>query len=130
MSNENEVLDPFEAGHDSAGADVLTPAQQAKANGLAMKEIRHRLTDKSLSDLDRLALIRAAVWIAHSDGYGAGVTYAECKGLRDSRAAAEIPATARSIILRLSETMDPPDADGLAVARSDALSGIIPDDRP
>lgn len=118
----DETSDPFERG--------LTPDQQTKANDLALTSIRHRLTDKELPHLDRLALTRAAVWIAQADGYGTGVTYDECKGLRDSRAATMIPATARAIILRLSEVVTAPDADGLAVARSEALAGILPDDRP
>lgn len=80
------------------------------------------------SGLDRLALTRAAIWIAHADGYGQGVTYGEVAAIRRTGDPAGIAATAREIVLRLSQIVAAPEADGVAVARSDALSGIVPHD--
>ncbi|SEC14511.1 hypothetical protein [Rhodobacter sp. 24-YEA-8] len=120
----NDIIDPFGTDPDQP----FTAGQQATANGLALTSIRHLLTNPKMADLDKLALTRAAIWIAHSDGYGSGVTYDECKGLRDTRATEKAPGVARAIVLRLSKTVTAPDADALAVVRSDALSGILPDD--
>lgn len=117
-------------------AEVMRHNQSRKA-GIggadldAEAEIERRGADYAAADwshLDRLAITRAAIWITHADGLGSGVTYPEYKALRKPRAAGEIPATARAIIRRLSETVTPPDADGLALARSDALAGIVAND--
>lgn len=94
----------------------------------AEAEIARRGADYAAADwshLDRLAITRAAIWITHADGLGSGVTYPEYKAIRKPRTATEIPATARAIVRRLSEVVAPPDADGLALAKSEALSGIV-----
>lgn len=118
---------------DRIRAEVIRHNQSRKAGvGTvdldADAEIARRGADYAAADwshLDRLAITRAAIWITHADGLGSGVTYPEYKALRKPRAAGEIPATARAIIRRLSETVTPPDADGLALAQSDALAGIV-----
>ncbi|UWQ54997.1 hypothetical protein [Leisingera caerulea] len=78
------------------------------------------------SELDRLALSRAAIWIAHADGYGIGITEQEAADL-SSRDQERIAPAARRIVRRLSETVTAPDADATAVTCSEALSGLLPD---
>lgn len=156
----DEVNDPF-------GPELeLKPAQQVKANAIALDRLRTEIAGKPLdavavvesvraqnagrdwrsteqdarevlrrrqavaasaewSDLDRLALTRAAIWIAHADGYGQGVTYGEVAALRRTGDPDGIAAAARAVVLRLSQIVAAPDADGLALARSDALAGIV-----
>lgn len=118
-------------------AEVIRQNQSRKA-GIggadldADAEIARRGADYAAahwSHLDRLALTRAAIWTAHADGYGEGVTLTEIMTLRKPSTATEIPATARAIVLRLSQIVAAPEADGVALARSDALSGIIADDQ-
>ncbi|MDD8024509.1 MAG: hypothetical protein PHX82_15530, partial [Paracoccaceae bacterium] len=145
---------------------ALTPAQQVKANALALDRLRIEVAGKPVdagsvvesvrtqnaerdwrsteqdarevlrrrqavaasadwSDLDRLAMIRAAIWIAHADAYGQGVTYGEVAAIRRTGHPEGIAAAARAIVLRLSQIVAAPDADGLALARSDALAGIV-----
>lgn len=77
------------------------------------------------SELDHLALTRAAIWVAHADGYGLGITKAEATALT-SRDPEAVRGTARRIVRRLSEIVAPPEADGQAVSGSEALSGIMP----
>lgn len=159
-------LEPEQPAKGSPDAPALTPAQQAKANIMALERLRIEIAGRPLdavavvetvreqnagrdwrspeqdarevlrrrqavaastnwSDLDRLAMVRAGVWIAHADGYGQGVTYAEVAALRRTGYPEGIAAAAREIVLRLSQIVAAPDADGLALARSDALSGIV-----
>lgn len=59
-------------------------------------------------DLDRIAMIRAAIWIVAADGFGQGVTKQEAGALSDTTQA---PAASRRIIKRLDKLMDPPQAD-------------------
>ncbi|UXX82355.1 hypothetical protein [Roseovarius pelagicus] len=77
------------------------------------------------SELDHLALVRAATWVTHADGYGVGITMMEADGLT-CRNPDIIRRTARRIVRRLSEIVAPPEADGQAVSGSEALSGIMP----
>lgn len=106
----------------NAGRDWRSPEQNATE---VLRRRQAVAASADWSDLDRLALTRAAVWIAHADGYGQGVTYGEVAALRRTGDPAGIPAAARAIVLRLSQVVAAPEADGVALARSDALAGIV-----
>ncbi|MBE3637212.1 hypothetical protein [Mangrovicoccus algicola] len=75
-------------------------------------------------ELDKLALIRAASWIVHADGYGIGITIGELDGIA-SRTPERIASTARQIVRRLSEIVTAPEADAMAISGSQALAGIL-----
>lgn len=106
----------------NAGRDWRNPEQDARQ---VLRQRQAVAASANWSDLDRLALTRAAIWIAHADGYGQGVTYGEVAALRRTGDPAGIPTTARAIVLRLSQIVAAPEADGMALARSDALAGIV-----
>lgn len=112
----------------NAGRDWRSPEQDARE---VLRRRQAVSASADWSDLDRLAMTRACVWIAHADGYGQGVTYNEVAALRRTGHPEGIAAAARAIVLRLSQVVAAPEADGMALARSDALSGIVArDDQP
>lgn len=76
------------------------------------------------SELDKLALTRAAVWIVQVDGYGIGITGGELGDIA-SRDPERIASTARQIVRRLSEIVTAPEADAMAISGSQALAGIL-----
>lgn len=106
----------------NASRDWRTPEQDATE---VLRRRRAVAASAEWNALDRLAMTRAAIWITHADAFGHGVNRAEIGTLIQPRAAAEIPATARAIVLRLSKIIAAPEADGVALARSDALAGIV-----
>lgn len=114
--------------HNAAGTAALR--REITAEGLdaesSDKTDRDRWTASQYwSELDRLALIRAAVWITHADGFGIGITNSELDAIA-SREPERITLAARQILRRLSQTVTAPDADAMAVSGSEALAGILP----
>lgn len=122
--DEAEVRAAVDA--QNAGRKWNDPEQDA--DEVLLRRRRPWAAAANWSDLDRLAMTRAAIWIAHADGYGHGVTLDELSEILERKTPTTIHVVARAIVLRMSKLVAAPDADGIALARSDALAGVIPED--
>ncbi|WP_136684663.1 hypothetical protein [Falsirhodobacter xinxiangensis] len=98
-----------------------TTAESVEA---AQKDARRAARSADWSDLDALALRRAAAWIVYADGFGRGVTEGEARSII-SRDPDRIATAARKVTGRLADEIPPPEIDGTLVAGYDLFTRLI-----
>lgn len=129
---EREINGPLYDAHAIATAVEKRNQERswrdAKASVLAAQNAaRSRSRTEDWSGLDMLALRRCALWVAHADAFGRGVTEDEASDIM-SRDSLRIKRASRNIIARLVDEVPPPDVDGELVA--EALDLLVPGLRP